>query len=158
MTTVTLFKNIHGNCGCAINVGGSVVTVPFVSGKFFTTDKRLAAALEDLAEHREMGIYVDANESNIDPECATPMDQMKRKLREEILAEMKAAGELTKDAGTSSQAPLSQSLANSTAIVGAAELTEAEKTLRDAQIKDLNTPATAGTTLSPADMLAKLKG
>lgn len=156
MATVTLFKNSHGNCGCPVTMpGGAIITVPFVSGKFFTTDTRLEAVLNQLAEHREMGIYVDTKESDIDPECATPIEQMKRKLREELIAEMKASGEMSKDFGTSDQKSIQQSLTNSTGIVGAAELTSAETALKQKQIEELNNPQTANKTLSTAELLAK---
>lgn len=157
MSTVTLFKNSHGNCGCPVTMStGAVITVPFVSGKFFTTDVRLEKALTELAVNREMGIYIDTKEPDIDPECATPMEQMKRKMREEILAEMKASGELTKDFGTSDQKSIQQSLTNSTGIVGAAELTSTEEALKAAQIAELNSPQTTNKTLSTADLLAKV--
>lgn len=154
MSTVTLFKNANGTVNAAIQHLGSVVTVAFVSGKFFTTDERLEKTLIALAQHREHGIYIDTEESEIDPEYATPMDQMKKKLRDEIMADLKAEG-LLKDAGTSSQAPQQQSLASSTAIVGGQELTEQEQALRDAQLKELNNPQ-PNVQLSAADLLAKL--
>lgn len=158
MSTVTLFKNINGNCAVALYVGVAVHTVPFVSGKFFTTDEELEAVLIKAAKTREFGVYIDANEPDIDPLCATPMEQMKRKAREELIAEMRANPDLARDMGISVQAPLSQSLTNSTGVVGAAELSDTEQALRDKQIADMNTPAAAGTNLSAADMLAKLKG
>lgn len=155
MSTVTLFKNANGTVNAAIQHLGSVITIAFVSGKFFTTDERLEATLIQLAKHREHGIYIDTDESDIDPECATPLDQMKKKLREEIIAEMRAAGELTKDAGTSTQLPQSQTLTASNDIVGGAPLTEQEQALREAQLNELNNPQ-PNVTLSAADLLAKL--
>lgn len=157
MSTVTLFKNRNGNCGVAVTMPNNVVvTVPFVSGKFFTTDTRLEAALQDLADHNEMGIYVDVKEADIDPLCATPMEQMRRKVRDELIAEMKANGEMTKDFGVSAQKSIQQTLANSTNIVGAAEMTSAEEALKAAQIAELNKPQVANKTLSTADLLAKV--
>lgn len=157
MSTVTLFKNRNGNCGVAVNMPkGVVVTVPFVSGKFFTTDARLEAALQELADHNEMGIYVDTKESDIDPLCATPMEQMKRKVREEVLAEMRASGQLLKDAGTSDQKSIQQTLTNSTGVVGAAEMSSTEEALKAAQIAELNKPQTSNISLSAADLLAKV--
>lgn len=157
MSTVTLFKNRNGNVNVALTHLGSVSTVAFISGKFFTTDKRLEATLTDLAEHGEFGIYIDSEEKDIDPQYATPMDQMKKKVRDELLAELRAEG-LLKDAGTSTQAPLQQSIGTSAdAIVGAQGLSDPEQALKEAQIAELNKPTQTNTTLSAADMLAKLK-
>lgn len=156
MTTVTLFKNHNGNVGVALHLrDGSVQTVPFVSGKFFTTVKKLADALQEAADNAEFGIYVDPNEPDIDPECATPMDQMKRKLREEVLAEMRAEGLLIKDAGVSSQATIQGSLATSADVVGATEPTAAEQALKQKQIDEMAKPTVANKTLSTAELLAK---
>lgn len=158
MSEVTLFKNSHGNCAVVVTMPtGAVETVPFVSGKFFTTNKVLEKVLLQAAETREFGVYVDKNETSIDPEYATPMDQMRKKVRDELIAQMKANPDLLKDMGISVPAPLGQSLTNSTGIVGASGLSDVEQDLRDKQIADLNTPAPAGTTLSAAEMLAKLQ-
>lgn len=157
-TPVTLFKNSNGNVNVALNHLGSVITIAFISGKFFTTDKRLEATLTDLAEHGEFGIYIDQGEKDIDPEFATPMDQMKKKLRDELIAEMRAEG-LLKDAGTSTQTPQQQSLGTSAdALVGAQGLSDPEQALREKQIEEINNPTQPNVSLSPADLLAKLKG
>jgi hypothetical protein len=157
MSEVTLFKNSHGNCAVVVTLPtGAVETVPFVSGKFFTTNKVLESVLLKAAETREFGVYVDKNETSIDPEYATPMDQMRKKIRDELIAQMKANPELLKDMGISAPAPLSQSLTNTTGIVGAAELTEAEDALKQKQIQELANPQTENKQLSAAELLAKV--
>lgn len=158
MTEVTLFKNSHGNCAVVVTMPtGAVEIVPFVSGKFFTTNKVLEEVLLKASETREFGVYVDKNETSIDPEYATPMDQMRKKVRDELIAQVKANPELLKDMGISIPAPLSQSLTNSTGVVGAAELTDTEKQLREKQIAEMANPNTENKQLSAADLLAKVQ-
>jgi hypothetical protein len=150
MSEVTLFKNDHGCVHVALKSGQ---TVAFIEGKLFTTNKVLEQELQAAADVGEFGIYVDANEPQIDPEFATPMDQMRKKMREELLVELAAGGRLV-DAGTSSQKPLQQSMASSENIVGAGELDAATAALKQAQIDDLNKPAPEATgALSALDRL-----
>lgn len=135
-TPVTLFKNQHGNVNVALYVNGAINTVAFVQGKFFTTDVQLQAALQRAADSYEFGIYVDPADDSIDPEFATPLDQLKKKLREEILAEMKAGGKLV-DGGVSAPGSLQSSMTSTEGVVGAGELSEEAKELKEQQLAAL---------------------
>ena len=125
--TVTLFKNYHGNVHVALKSGR---TVAFINGKFFTTERALENELMDAAETGEFGIYIDSAETEIDPQYATPMDQLKKKLRDELLEELKAGGRLV-DAGVSVEQPLR--VASSQTVAGQGEATEAQRILADQQ-------------------------
>lgn len=164
MSEVTLFKNTHGSVNAALANG---VTVAFTEGRFFTTDSRLEDYLKAQAKYGEFGIYIDPNEPTIDPEAATPMDQLKKKVRAELMAELAAAGQLVKDAGTSEQGALN--MATSQDAVGGVNTTLTAQALAAAQEalaeseenKVAEEASTATTTLaagsSALDALAKLK-
>ncbi|WP_411706265.1 hypothetical protein [Edaphovirga cremea] len=155
MAEVTLFKNVHGNVNAALKSG---TTVSFINGKFFTTVAKLQAELQECAETGEFGIYVDLGEPTIDTEYATPMDQLKRKIREELLAELKAGGQLV-DAGVSH--PTNQTLGMTNSLEGSAngvEMTEEQKQLQAQQQADLAKQQALVDTRTPTEIaLAKLK-
>jgi len=152
MAIVTVFKNQHGNVNVALKSGA---VVPFISGKFWTEKAALAAELMQAAEEGEFGIYVDSNEHEIDTEFASPMDQLKKKFREEHLAELAAQGKLV-DGGTydggGTQA-LQASAASTTDIVGAETLTAEQQATKDAQLEALK----LGADQSPLAKLNALK-
>lgn len=147
MSQVTLFKNMFGNVNIVLK---STKLVSFINSKFFTTDTKLEAELLKAVEDGEFGVYIDPQESEIDPQYATPMDQMKKKLREDLLAEI-AAGKVqgyAVDGGTYTQRPLQESLGNSNNAVVGNEQTQAEQDIVDLQQQALNdngTPAAAPT-------------
>lgn len=152
MPQVTLFKNTHGNVNVALKSGRCVA---FIMGRFFTTDKRLAAELQEAADaDQEFGVYVDVAEPEIDPECATPMDQMKKRMREELLAELKSEGRLV-DAGTSTQTLTQQAMTSSAGVAGQAPLSEAAQELAEAQTTTV-TEGSAPVTTSVPSALDKL--
>lgn len=126
-TQVTLFKNTHGNVHVALKSGR---TVAFINGKFFTKEAALETELMQAAQTGEFGIYIDAEEQHIDPEFATPMDQLKKKLRDELMEELKTSGRLV-DAGTSTQGPLQ--LQSTASVTGQAELTAEQRALIEEQ-------------------------
>lgn len=102
MSEVTLFKNMNGNCNVALKSGN---VVPFVQaqvgggpGQFFTTNKKLIQELTAAAQEGEFGVFVDPNEATIDPDAATPLQQMEKRIRAEIMAELENK---RIDAGTS---------------------------------------------------------
>lgn len=103
---VTLFKNMNGNCKVALRSGEVVAFVQANAGggpgQFFTTSSKLQKELQAAADEGEFGIFVDINEASIDPEAATPLQQLEKKLRAQIMAEMEAK---KIDAGTSSVSP-----------------------------------------------------
>lgn len=130
MTTVTLFKNSNGNVNVALKSGN---TVAFILGRFFTTNTKLQAELQEAADNsQEFGVYVDVAEPEIDPECATPMDQLRKRIREETIAELKAGGHLV-DAGVSVQTLTQQAMSSSTSVAGQVEQTEEQRKLAEQQ-------------------------
>ena len=130
MTTVTLFKNSNGNVNVALKSGN---TVAFILGRFFTTNAKLQAELQEAADNsQEFGIYVDMGEPEIDPECATPMDQLRKRIREETIAELKAGGRLV-DAGVSVQTLTQQAMSSSASVAGQSELDEDQRKLAEQQ-------------------------
>ena len=138
--SVILFKNTSGNCSIILK---SLTKVSFIDGKFFTTNKKLQAELEAEAEDGNFGLYIDTAEPSIDPNFATPMDQLRERLRKELMAELAAGGKLV-DAGSSVVQPgqTQQSMSTTNNVVGAADLTPEEQAIKDgqAETKEL-TPA-----------------
>lgn len=130
MPNVTLFKNSNGNVNVALKSGR---TVAFILGRFFTVDKRLQEELYAAADNdQEFGVYIDPQEPEIDPDCATPMDQMKKRMRDELLAELKSEGRLV-DAGSSSQTLSQAGMTTTAGVAGQAPLSEAAKELAESQ-------------------------
>lgn len=132
---VTLFKNHHGNVNVVLP---SCRTVPFLldpetnQGKFFTADVKLQRELQWAAEEGEFGIFIDPNEPTIDMNAATPMEQLEKKIRAKIMAEM-AAGKVV-DAGISTLSPAQvQAAMSSTTSVPGAQLTEEQAALQNSQ-------------------------
>lgn len=153
MSQVTLFKNMFGNVNIILK---STKMVSFINGKFFTTDTKLEAELMKAVEDGEFGVYIDPNESEIDPQYATPMDQLKKKLRDEIRAEMEAekAKGYADDGGTYIQRPLQESLGNSNNTVVGNEDSQAEQDIAELQKQALN--ETGQPAASPTGALAAL--
>lgn len=134
MTTVeanvTLFKNQHGNVQVALPSG---IVVPFMldpatgQGRFFTSNKKIERELNFAVENdNEFGIYIDPAEPIIDVNAATPLEQLEKKLRAKIMAELAAGGKLI-DAGISvqSQAQTNSLIASTTSLPGATQTEEA---------------------------------
>lgn len=122
---VTLFKNSNGNVQVALASG---ILVAFLldpatgQGRFFTSNKKLEKYLQEAVDNdNEFGIYVDPAEPIIDTNAATPLEQLTKKIRQELLAELAAGGKLV-DAGTSvlsqaqANAAISSTLANPGAV------------------------------------------
>ena len=158
-TPVTLFKNRNGNCNAALKSG---VTVAFVNGRFFTTKANLQAELQAAVDNdNEYGIWIDPSEPTIDPEYATPMDQLRKKHRDELLAELKAGGKLV-DAGVSDQTLTQQGLATSVVVPGQGGASDELVALAEEQKKAIEEgtfqpPATEGTRTPQQKLLDKLK-
>lgn len=163
MTTVTLFKNSNGNVNVALKSGR---TVAFILGRFFTVDKKLQAELQEAADaDQEFGVYVDPSEPEIDPECATPMDQMKKRMRDELMAELASQGRLV-DAGNSSQTLTQAGMTTTAGVAGQAPLSEEAKALAESQLaasgsgsaaEPVAGAVTEGSTLSALEKLNALK-
>lgn len=128
---VTLFKNANGNCNVAL-ASGQVVA--FIEGKFFTTDKRLEAQLQDAADRGEFGVFVDRNESSIDTEAATPMEQLRKKIRAELMLEMQQT-KLGESSSYSQQTAQAQrAIGGTDLVIGAGIETPQNEALKDASV------------------------
>lgn len=135
---VTLFKNSHGNIQIALYSGTLVAFLldpESNQGRFFTSNKKIERELMAAVENEnEFGVYIDPAEPVIDLNAATPMEQLEKKIRAKLMAELQAGGKLV-DAGTSvvSQAQLQQAMANTTSVPGASQ-TEEELALQAQQL------------------------
>lgn len=134
---VTLFKNSHGNVQIALASG---VLVAFLldpatgQGRFFTSNKKLERDLQAAVDNdNEFGVYIDPAEPIIDLNAATPLEQLKAKIRKELMAELQSGGQLI-DAGISRPSPdqLNQAIASTTSLPGAS-LTEEQIQLQQSQ-------------------------
>lgn len=133
---VTLFKNHHGNVNVVLP---STAVIPFLldpetnQGKFFTSNPKLQRELQAAAEEGEFGIFIDPADSTIDMNAATPMEQLEKKIRAKLMAELQAGGKLI-DAGISTltQAQVQAAMSSTLAVPGASQ-TEAEVALQSSQ-------------------------
>lgn len=135
---VTLFKNAHGNVQVALPSG---TVIPFMldpgtgQGRYFTNNRKIERELNNAVENdNEFGIYIDPQESVIDINAATPLEQLEKKLRAKIMAELQAGGKLI-DAGISvqSQAQTNSMIASTLSNPGAG-LSEAAANLQASTI------------------------
>ena len=170
---VNLFKNSHGNVQVALPSGQ---VIPFMldpgtgQGRYFTTNKKIERELMFAVENdNEFGIYIDPAEPVIDTNAATPLEQLEKKLRAKIMAELAAGGKLI-DAGISvqSQAQTNSMIASTTSVPDASQTEEASQlqastVLVDSNgnrvetiVGDLSQPAEAATSPS-LNALEKLK-
>lgn len=142
-TNVVLFKNAHGNVQVALPSGQ---VVPFMldpangQGRFFTTNKKIERELQFAVDNdNEFGIYIDPAEPIIDVNAATPLEQLEKKIRAKILAEMAAGGKLI-DAGTSvqSQAQTNSMIASTLSNPGATQTEEASQLQASTVLVDSN--------------------
>lgn len=112
MAILTLFKSKHGAVNYVTPWGDPV---GFVNGRYYTFNKKIEDWLKSEAETGSGGIYIDPEEPEVDTEAAAPIDVLRRKLREEIIAEVKA-GKLnvapTVNTGNSEQGQLAHSTQN----------------------------------------------
>jgi hypothetical protein len=95
---VPLFKNSNGNVQIVLKDG---TTVAFLKdpaggpGRFFTSNAKLMRQLQECVDSdQEFGVFIDSAEPTIDTNAATPMDQMRKKIREELMAELRAGGKI----------------------------------------------------------------
>lgn len=113
MAIVTLFKNKHGSVAVLTPKGEPI---HFAQGRFWTTQAKFSNYLQQLADNgNECGVYVDPQEPEIDTENTTPLEILRRKIRLELEAEIKA-GKINATArttpGNSEQASLQNSTQN----------------------------------------------
>lgn len=133
---VTLFKNHHGNVNVVLP---STRVIPFLldpetnQGKFFTADPKIQRELQAAAKEGEFGVFVDPADPVIDLNAATPMEQLEKKIRTKLMAELQAGGKLI-DAGISSvSAAQMQAAMSSTTSLPGASLSEEAQLLQAAQ-------------------------
>lgn len=88
---VTLFKNKRGNVSVVLPDGFRVM---FANGQYYTENKRLEAYLTQCAETGDAGIYIDPERPTIDTLAATPMEQLHRDIRRQVLEELRQSGML----------------------------------------------------------------
>lgn len=97
MAIAKLFKSSVPNIFTILQTG---TRVNFVNGVYFTTNKEDIAELTEEVLRGHPQIYIDANETEIDTKAVTPYEQLKQKIRGELLAEMAAASDTSNDRGT----------------------------------------------------------
>lgn len=86
MATTTLFKHRKGNT-TVVGAKGAMYHFQGVPGRYWARNKAEHEELMKLAETGEAGIYIDPKEPEIDTDATTPMEQMKRKIIAEFMAE-----------------------------------------------------------------------
>lgn len=107
-SVVPLFKN-RTNANVVLEDG---TLIGFANKQYYTHDKRIIDRLSKAAERGEFGIYIDPAESDIDLEAATPMERLRKQIREELLAEQRAGKVAGAAATTSTQAPIASNVAS----------------------------------------------
>lgn len=103
----------------------------FANGIFFTTDEDDIAYLTKEVKRGHPHIYIDANEPEIDTDAVTPYEQLRKKIRQELMAEMQAAGDVSNqrgnyDVGTDNNAGIDAGVVTTTKAnpsIGGASLT-----------------------------------
>lgn len=78
----------------------------FVHGKFATALEYEIAELEAEITAGHPHIFIDPAECEIDSNALSPIEALTAKIREEVMAEMARATQMTNDMGTSTQGPL----------------------------------------------------
>lgn len=93
MAMAKIFRNTVPNCN-VIHPDGRIVT--FHGGKHITSIAKDADFLQQLADANEAGVFIDANEFEVDTEELTPegmLKKIKREAVEEFLAQQKLAAQ-----------------------------------------------------------------
>lgn len=105
---VPLFKcRTHGS---VILEDGTLVA--FANKQFYTQDARLIERLKVAASRGEFGIYIDPKDPTIDLDAATPMERLRKQIREELLAEQNANKVAAAASTTSSKVAAATSVAS----------------------------------------------
>lgn len=95
MATVHLFKHRKGNLS-VVGATGTIYRFQGVPGRCWPRNEKESEELLRMARTGEAGVYIDPQDSEIDPAATTPMEQMRAKIIQEFLAEqskIKDAGE-----------------------------------------------------------------
>lgn len=88
---VTLFKTKNAKPYSIITPKGK--KIPFMRGRFWTSDVEDQEYLQGLADRHECGIYVDPEEPTIDINNSTPELIARKRYRRQIIAELKKANQ-----------------------------------------------------------------
>lgn len=143
MAVVPLFKHRKKHTKV---VGNSNRTYAFTNHQYFTTNEAEIAELTKLATSGVCGIYIDQAQPTIDTDAATPMAQLEKSIRENLLAELKAEGKLVEESSSDQSPGLAKivSTADST-INGNSAAEQADEARKAAQAEQqlANNPALA---------------
>lgn len=74
-------------------------TIRFVNHLFYTENELIAAELKETVQAGHPDIYIDQNEPMVDTEALTPEAQLLKKVRAQVMAELAAATQKTRDLG-----------------------------------------------------------
>lgn len=96
MAVAKLFKSNIPNIFMILSSG---IKIEFPNGRFHTTNEEIIAELTKEVKFGHPQIYIDEAEQEVDTDALTPYEQMRKKIREELQAEMAAASALTNDRG-----------------------------------------------------------
>jgi len=89
MAILKVFKSYLGNSSFFFKDGKQAA---FLGGRFVTGVESEIAELQNLVDNHHPHIYVDAQDSEVDSEALTPMEQLKADIRAQVLAELKTSG------------------------------------------------------------------
>ena len=150
MAIVPLFKHRKP----FINVtGASLTKYQFTQHRYFTAEPAKIAELQKLVESRACGIYIDPKEPTIDTEASDPASMLKKSVREQVLAELRASGKLVEDSD-SKQTGLGANVVNTASSTitnnSAAERVEAQ---RQEQVAEAQAAAATDPALSALEKL-----
>lgn len=116
MTIQTLFKSTQLSSNYIFRSGK---VANFVRGRFSTDDPTEIKELQNEVDTKHPYIYKDAKEATIDTEKLDPMWKLKQDMRAQILAEMAASQDPSRDMGSYEQTKLSPSSTTDIAPVAA---------------------------------------
>lgn len=91
---VPLFKQARGNASIVLPNGRKIM---FANGRYFTEEEEVYSVLLKMAKTKEAGVFVDPNEPEIDMFAATPLEQERKRIRAELLRELRANPALLQD-------------------------------------------------------------
>lgn len=148
-----LFKSSIPNIFMILSSG---IKAEFINGIYYTTNEASIAELQKEVALGHPHISIDPNETEIDTDAVTPYEQLKKKIRDEVMAEMRAATALDNDRGNygapNANDGVDVGLVTTTQFVEGAKFTAPAESIKPA-------PTTAGVK-SPvlAALAAKLAG
>jgi len=113
-----LYKAVQSSFQVVLAKGG---VCAFVGNQFHTGNKEVIAELDKMiVDAPHMGIYVDENEPEVDPNALSPTAIIEAKVRAKILAEMAEANNPANDRGNTVQGNFANSINNTDKVEEAA--------------------------------------